>query len=194
MNQERKEELIVRWMDDELAAADVPELEELLEAEPELREMRDGFSSFRSGLKEVYAREEEMPYGDFFETRLKRAIQDSEVREKVGGLKGGVGEWFRWWLAPVGAGALALAFLAGAKLSPNRADGSFVALKAATTVYTPEGGVSANFVEVEEAGASVILLEGLQAIPDSTDLMASVRETSESGSGVHLVTARGRIY
>ena len=47
------------------------------------------------------------------------------------------------------------------------------------TVYTPVSGVSAECIDSETASATIVVLEGLAAIPDETDL---TRQTAASNS------------
>ena len=56
-------------------------------------------------------------------------------------------------------------------------------------IYTPEGGVTASVVHDNIYGAEVILLEGLQPLDDSLDLMAKRPESTELTLPIEMVTA-----
>lgn len=200
MNQERKEELIVRWMDDEtLSAAEREELNLILKAEPELKAMQEGHSQIRTELKAAYSEVEDLPYGDFFQTKLEQAIRKAD-HEEAAPIKE-ASSWrdaLRWWLAPVAVGAMAVAFLAGTRVGQAPAGERLVVtpVQERPLVYTPEGGVTSTIVDVDTDGTSVIVLDGLQPIPDSYDLMAERSNVGELPDNIQLISAKPspRIY
>lgn len=194
MNQERKEELIVRWMDDEaLSTVDREELDRILEAEPELKAMREGHASMRSELQAAFGEPGDVPYGDFFQTKLEQAIRDSEREETAPAAKSG-SSWkdaLRWWLAPVTVGAMAIAFLAGTRVGTAPVEERLVVAQdqIRPLVYTPEGGVTSTIVNADAEGTSVIVLDGLQPIPDSYNLMADRKSVGELPDHIQLISA-----
>ena len=197
MNQERKEELIVRWMDDELlSASEKEELALILEAEPELQAMRDSHSSVKSELQAAFGKSEDVPYGDFFQTKLEQAIRDSDREDAYEAPVKGSGRWrdaLRWWLAPVAVGAMAVAFLAGTRVAKAPVENQLVVAQEQNRplVYTPEGGVTSTIVDADAAGTSVIVLDGLQPIPDSFDLMAGGQSVRDLPADVQLISTKG---
>ncbi|MDP0491472.1 MAG: hypothetical protein Q7Q71_10515 [Verrucomicrobiota bacterium JB023] len=194
MKSERQEELLVRWMDDELNEAEGRELEELLQEQPELRALRDQHALVRRDLREVYTQGDDIPYGDFFQSRLQRAIAEEENTLETPAPKAATGwkEMFRWWLAPVGVGAMALAFLAGTRVASGPEAEMVAAGGDSPLLYTPEGGITAHYQAVDDAGANVIFIEGLAAFPDSLDLMAGSR--TEDESDLHLVRHEQKVF
>ena len=163
MNQERKEELVVRWMDDvTLSASEKEELNRILEAEPELQELRAGHSRMREELKTTYREVEDVPYGDFFQTKLQQAIRDSEEELPSAKMASSWKDSLRWWLAPVAVGAMAVAFLAGTRVGNGPTERRLVVASAQNRplVYTPEGGVTSTILNADAQGTSVILLDG----------------------------------
>jgi anti-sigma factor RsiW len=199
MKQERKEELMVRWMDGELSTSEKKELQPFLDADSELREMASAHEMIRKELQSGY-RDGDVPYGDFFQTKLERAIQIADAADKPVSPKlssvGGRASWreaFRWALAPVAVGAMALAFLAGTKVTTDDPTNLSRAVPSGNSVvYTPEGGVSADFFAESASGTSVIVLEGLQPLPDSIDLMASRETTQSDASDFQLINAESK--
>lgn len=190
MKQERKEELMVRWMDGELAPGEMEELQPYLEGEPELRKMQRGHDLVRSELLSAF-QGKDVPYGDFFQAKLERAIVAQAISEERAAAKKKT-SWrdaLRWSLAPVTVGAVALAFLAGTKVTNKPAGSPSAIATVNSVVYTPEGGVSANYFRERNSGTSVILLEGLQPLPDDYDLMASEVSSDASSPDYQLVTA-----
>ena len=204
MNQERKEELIVRWMDDEtLSTVEKEELNTILEAEPELKLMREGHSRMRSELQTAFGDVEDLPYGDFFQTKLQQAIRNSERDSERGEVTPArsSSSWrdtLRWWLAPVALGAMAVAFLAGTRVGNTPEEGRVVVQQAPVRnlVYTPEGGVTSKLFDPDAEGTSVIVLDGLQPIPDSQNLMAERAKAGQLPDNVQLISAKPspRVY
>lgn len=195
MKQERKEELMVRWMDDELSAQELGELEPYLDADPELRVMQNGHREMQGRLRKAF-QEGDVPYGDFFQTKLQRAVEFERHDSAIAKKKSSWRDALRWSLAPVSVGALALAFLAGTKVTHEPAGSArVVAVTVDSVVYTPEGGVSANFFQQRESGTSVIMLEGLQPLPDDFDLMADAMGSQSTPGDIQLVsTSRERAF
>lgn len=194
MNQERKEELVVKWMDDEkLSASESEELKLILEAEPELKSMRESHSQVRDELQAAYRTTPDVPYGDFFQTKLEQAIRDTEQELKPQEKRSfSWKDTLRWWLAPVTVGAMAVAFLAGTRVgtAPVETQLAVAQEKSRPLVYTPEGGVTSSIVNADAEGTSVIVLEGLQPIPDSHNLMAGGQSVREKGSDVQLISTK----
>lgn len=189
MKQERKEELMVRWMDGELSTGEMEELQPYLEAEPELREMQPGHRDSRKELQRAF-RGRDVPYGDFFQTKLARAIQSASHESAPVRKKASWRDALRWSLAPVTVGAMALAFLAGTKVTHEPIGAASLATTVNSVVYTPEGGVSSNYFQQAGSGTSVILLEGLRPLPDEYDLMASGDGFDATSADFQLVTAK----
>ena len=71
----------------------------------------------------------------------------------------------RWWMPLAAAAGMAVCFWAGMRLG-GPAGGEPASM--ATNVYTPEQGVEARTIET--AGAVMILLDGVAAIPDSFEV------------------------
>lgn len=194
MNQERKEELIVRSMDNvTLSVEEQKELQQFLEAEPELKAMQEGYPSVLAGLQAMYEQQQDVPYGDFFQTKLAQAIRDSEAEELP--VKKASMTWkdaFRWWLAPVAVGAMAVAFLAGTRVGKAPVENRLVVAQAQSRplVYTPEGGVTSTIVNADAQGTSVIVLDGLQPIPDSYDLLAVRKVSPDLSPSVQLISTQ----
>ena len=117
MNDERREELLTRWMDDALSNEELRELEPILAEHPELQREREEFHAMRADLKAALPAEEEPPYPDFFNSHLERHIEglsrggEVEAKEEKSGLR----RLWTWWMAPAATAALVVAFVAGMK-------------------------------------------------------------------------------
>lgn len=155
MNENRKEELLTRWLDDALTSDEQLELESLLESHPELRNDREEQLKIREQLRSVIPSEVEPPYPDFFNTHLERLVKDTMREPKVEKSKPGLRLW-TWWMAPVAAAVVVAAFIAGMKSNPM--SGSV------TEVYSPLSNVSATVMEDEELEATLIVVDGLDEL------------------------------
>ena len=195
MNQERKEELIVRGMDqDVFSPSEKEELDRVLEAEPELKSLSEGHGQVRAELQAAFGQPGDVPYGDFFQKKLEQAIRNSEQKEAfVSRPSSSWRDALRWWLAPLAVGAMAVAFLAGTRVGKAPIQNRMVkSEEQRPVVYTPERGVTASVMAADASGTSVIFLEGLEPIPDSLDLMAGSRQNSKhTSSDVVLITTEG---
>jgi hypothetical protein len=64
----------------------------------------------------------------------------------------------------------------------------------APAVYTPERGVAAEWFSSDEAAATVIVLEGLEALPDTLDFSETARVEGDAQSMAGIPQANdGRI-
>ncbi|NJR43564.1 MAG: hypothetical protein HC767_13840, partial [Akkermansiaceae bacterium] len=102
---------------------------------------------------------------------------------------------WRHWLMPVAACVgMALTFLVGKNSRPNISnEAEYANIPRAIPVaepvlYTPEIGVNADWFASKEASASVIVLNGVAAIPDTLDFSRTVYlpTASETESTVQL--------
>jgi hypothetical protein len=119
--------------------------------------------------------DEEPPYPDFFNHRIQKAIHELQpapvmaARQRFS---------IRTWLMPLAACAgMVLAFLLGTKQASQPeidVTGAPRAIPVEPIIYTPEKGVEAEWFSSSAAMATVIVLNGVQAIPDSTDFSHTV--------------------
>ena len=86
MNEKRKEELLIRWMDGGMTGAERLELEPYLASHPELEAEREAFLTMRNELRAAVPASVEPPYPDFFNAHLERLIRESQ---RVSGGKAG---------------------------------------------------------------------------------------------------------
>lgn len=184
MDEIRKQELLTRWMDGVLTDEERKEFGPYLAERPELERERDAFIAMRTELRAAMPASVEPPYPDFFNTHLERLIRES--RSAIGAeAKPASGVWrmLSWWLAPAAAGAVVLAFFAGMRLG-GPGDGAVMASAGTLipAVYSPIASVHVEAMQDDTVGATVIVLDGLEEIPDSVDLFqASVPGQAPEG-------------
>ena len=178
MNTNPDETKMALWLDDELPGEELAAFEATAGNMAEMIAAREDVRRWRALMAAAVPAAVELPYPDFFNSRVERAI-----RVPVGGKPVGVRE-NRWWLfrrsalMPVAACAgMVFTFWLGAQTT-HRATGGVVAVppRAAAVepaVYTPENGVEAERFASSPASATVIVLSGVAAIPDDTDFSKS---------------------
>lgn len=175
MNTNPDETKLALWLEDELHGEELATFELWVAGNPEHLAARDEIRRWRGMMATVPAAEEP-PYPDFFNSRISRVIRESTLVEPIASRSG-----FSWrsFLMPVAACAgMVLAFWVGAKtqvppLEINVA-GAPKAVPVEPILYTPENGVVAEWFDSRDASATVIVLNGMDAIPDTTDFSETV--------------------
>lgn len=173
------DELLALWVEDELAGPDRARVEAWAAAEPEWLELREQARSSRRLLGSVLSAREEVPHGEFFEARLRREIRrQAPAAETSRPAAVAPAAKFAWsWLAPLTAAAgIAIGFWAGRGGSDEEAA---PLADTAPVLYTPDQRVRAEWVESD--GASVIVLAGVEALPDGWDIPETVHSEPETG-------------
>jgi len=194
MNQNRKEELLTRWMDGVLTDAEQVELAPYLAAHPELEAEREGIQRMRGEIRRVIPASEDPPYPDFFNAHLERLIsEDRGAVVEEPRPANGLWRMLSLWLAPAAAAAVVLAFLAGMQLGHARdGGGPAVADAMAPAVYSPIATVQAAALQDESFGGTVIVLEGLDAIPNSVDLFQTAEQSA--ASELYMISTGGETF
>jgi len=183
MDQNRKEELMTLWMDEALSPDNRREWEPYLVEHPELEAEREEYLRLRNELRAVLPAEVEPPYPDFFNTHLMRQIREEERVVKLAGSAGMRG-WLMPWLAPAAAAAVVAAFIAGREFGGTKENAvAVVPTEMAPVVYSSLSTVDVRTWENLDEGVTVIVLEGLDEIPSSVDLMKTTAALEDSEPG-----------
>lgn len=174
MNTKPDNELLALWVEDELDVGVHTEVEAWAAGQPEWSERRELARQTKTLLGTVLSADEDLPNGEFFNARIRREI---EVRETAPTPAKGTGRPVLGWLVPLTAAAcLMLGFWVGRGgpqanlVPPPVADLTPV-------LYTPQKGVNAELSKSEEA--TVIVLAGVDAIPDSWEIPATAMREPE---------------
>lgn len=179
MNTNPDEIRLALWLDDELTGADLAEMEAWAATRPEQLAAREELRSFRKMMAANLPASEEPPYPDFFLSRVNQGIRDLQAAEAPAKPSASVPFW-KSWIMPIAACAgMVLAFGIG-KRSNDAPAALAVVPGLAPVVYTPEDGVDAEWIA--SADANVIILQGVSAIPDSTDFSETVYVPTASES------------
>ncbi|MES2980986.1 MAG: hypothetical protein V4727_01635 [Verrucomicrobiota bacterium] len=177
MNTNPDETKLALWLDDELSGTELAEMNAWAAAHSGHLAARKELRKFRGLLTQNIPASEEPPYPDFFLTRINQGIRELET-VPAAAAPASTGSFWKSWFMPLAACAgMILTFSigrqSGTKETPLAADDDTKNL-AAPMVYTPEEGVFAEWVPSKQNNASVILLKGVTAIPDSTDFSETV--------------------
>ena len=166
------EELLALWVEDELEATTHAEVEAWASRQPEWLARRQLARASKELLQTHLSADEEVPNAEFFNARIRREIQIASsggtstessppARRPVFG-----------WLVPLTAAAsLAIGFWIGSGRTTDIEPISPPVAELAPVLYTPEQGVEAEVLNNEDA--TVIVLAGVDAIPDSWELPAT---------------------
>lgn len=182
------EELMTRWIDGHLSPAEMQAVERALAAEPLLAREKDSAEKLGDLLRQHLPSSLEPASPEFFTSRIMEDIKGVPVVRSTTPAKaraGGLMSWLRQpWFAPLASAAVvALLFLATNQSPRAGSDALDVA-----RVYAPDPNVTASSFYSEEAGATVIDLKGLQAVPNDREIRAyDIADAEPAAPGKPLV-------
>lgn len=177
MNTNPDETKLALWLDDDLTGTELAEMNAWAEAHPEHLAARTELRKFREMLTQNLPASEEPPYPDFFLTRINQGIRELETVPAANIQPSHRSFWKSWFMPLAACAGMVLAFSIGRQSGTQETP---IAINdnpkniAVPLVYTPEEGVFAEWVSTTHSNASVILLKGVTAIPDSTDFSETV--------------------
>lgn len=184
MNTNPDETKLALWLDDELKGEELAAFEAWVADKPEHHAAREEIRRFRGMMAEALPAAEEPPYGELFNGRIARAIREQPEASNVVPI-----QRFAWrsLIVPLAACAgMVIAFWGGTRVKPAIPDidvtGAPRAIPVEPIIYTPERGVKADWFASEEASATVIVLNGVTAIPDEMDFAKTVSTEEERES------------
>jgi hypothetical protein len=164
----RKEELITRWIDGELDGDTRQEFDALMANDPEFcARIRTEAEGIGRALRSDMSAEVEPPYPDFFNSQIQKRIRQQDNTVVPGYARASTS--VLWWLrSPFTWGAAALFMVLLLTRNDDRVDsnGSYV-----VSTYAPDPRVSVERAEYDDdAQATVIMLTGLEPIPDDVEV------------------------
>jgi hypothetical protein len=173
MNTTPDDVMLALWLDDELEGDALVAVEAWAADKPDQLAAREEVRRWRKQVAGAMPREIEPPFADFFNSRILKELEAKPVTEPQAAAKP---SWWRafWWMPATAAAGMAFAFVLGTRAGPETR--SRVA-RAIPAVYTPDTGVKADYFASRPAEATVIVLEGVESIPDSLDLSSTVAVT-----------------
>ena len=181
MNTHPDDTRLALWLEDELEGEELAAFEKWVAGNPELLAAREDARRWRAMMAQNIPADVEPPYADFFNHRIQKSIPDLQPAAPVASRPRFS---LRSWLMPIAACAgMVLAFQLGLKkAAPPEIDvtGAPRAIPVEPVLYIPENGVEAEWFDSRSAFATVIVLDGVQAIPDDIDFSHTVYLNRES--------------
>jgi anti-sigma factor RsiW len=176
MNTKPNDEILARWVEDELDGSQAAEVEAWAADQSEWLERREQARWSRELLGRNLGGPEDVPHAEFFNARIRREIERDEAQRPAPAVLRSRRPWL-WALPATAAACLALGFFLGEWKEESTADRGLAA-EWAPVLYTPEQGVEAEFVGGEDA--TVIVLAGVEAISDDWEIPETAMLPPES--------------
>lgn len=176
MNTNPDEAKLALWLEDELTGSELAAFEPWALAQPEQVQAREQIRQWRAMMASTIPASEEPPYPDFFNSRVAQAIREPAPKVALPA-KPGVSFWRSWFLPATAFAGMAMTFWLGTKTrsAPEYVvEGAPRAIPVEQLVYTPENGVKADIFRINQESGTVIVLNGVRAIPDSLDFTAGI--------------------
>ncbi len=163
MNANQDEQELTRWLDGEMNAAQTASFEARLQSDPVLRAEAEAMRQLCADMKAHFPKVPEMSHPDFFNSQILERIAEldrAEMRQQEKKFP-----WLAWLHRPwiVIAGAAALIILMGQVMFQDNSTSDD-----ATTVqstYAPNSNIQPRAYHSNDANATVLELDGLEAIP-----------------------------
>jgi hypothetical protein len=185
---------LTQWMDGELDGAKLSQVEAWAQDHPEILAERNAVQQMSACVNELLPKSLEPPYPDFFNHRIMRTIENSRNALPTNQTSRTSRNFWQWLAIPLAAGAMAVCFYLGTRMTPTTPSGTSHSLVTTadssnikisppektniSTIYTPDRGVQADMFQSEQA--TVIVLKGLQDLPDDLE-MAGEPSTPSNG-------------
>jgi len=163
----REEELITRWIDGELNDQDETDFNKLYDSNPDIFDsFKEDAGIYKQVFRDHYESEKEVPYGDFFNSQIKKKILEENCSTSMP--SSFLSDMIQWIKSPFTWSAVALSFCLIVFFNiPSESGFSGGTI---VSTYSPDASVSIVSAEFnEEANATVIVLEGLEPVPNETD-------------------------
>lgn len=179
------EAMLTRWMDGELSGDELAQMESWAQEHPGILAERDALQAMQKDIRDSVAADMEPPYADFFNQRILRIIENEPARSRYDTRVSGphwLGVfWSKWLALPGAAVAMALCFYLGTQVSlvpPAKAP--VASTPGRPMIYTPDADIRANVFSSRNTGATVIVLEGLDDLPDDLEIAGNQGPAAES--------------
>ena len=183
---EQNQELLTRWIDGELTGQELRDFEAAVAADPQLAEAKAEAEHLRHLLRSDMPGGSDIANPDLFNRQIQQRIAEESAPAKVAAAPETVvvsGNILSWFLSPFTlASAAAVVLLGLFMLSQINGGGDFAEHTSVTSTYTPDKDIAASHFYSDEADATVIMLDGLAALPDATELKGQNIVSTQPGS------------
>lgn len=185
MNPPPDDQLLARWLDNELSPADRARFEAMLAADPALREEAESMKKLGDAIRKNVSFEREVPHADFFNSQIQEAITaDQRAQERAKARPAAAGSWLDWLRKPWAYAGVAAALAVALFL----ARGGDEVRTQILSLYAPSANVQTSVSYDDEAQAMVLKLDGLEAIPADRDIAGINVHHSETDPEVATTT------
>lgn len=169
MNTTPDDVMLALWLDDELEGDEFALVEAWVADKPDQLAAREETRRWRKQVAALVPASEEPPYPDFFNSRVRREISETAQVETVAHVR--KVSWWRaaWWMPAAATAGMTLTFWLGIHVTQPQSTTPVAATPASPALYTPDVQVKADYFSSAKAGATVIVLDGVAAIPDDMD-------------------------
>lgn len=178
---------LIRWLDGEMPPAEHARFTARLDADPALRRELEQLQRLSRDLRAHLPAEMPVPYADFFNSQIQVRLAQEEAPPVSRPQRAG-------WLARLRAPGWATLATAAAVLVAGvmiwRQDAA--ADSRVLSTYAPNPGVQARVFHSEAAQATVLLLDGLEALPADRKVVGHHIERSETEAELATTTLYGR--
>lgn len=158
---------LIRWIDGEMKEAERASFEEQLKHDPVLAKEAQELRALSEGIRSHLSAEMKVPHADFFNSQIQVRIAQMEADEARAKQKSGNADWsilLQWlrqpWFAAAGAVALAIIGFVALRPTADTPGESFI-----LSSYAPNAHVQARTFHDAGADATVLMLDGLDAVP-----------------------------
>jgi anti-sigma factor RsiW len=181
------DQLLGRWLDGELTPEEHARFESMMAADPALREEAQSMKKIGEAIRSHVTLEREVPHADFFNSQIQECIaaeHQAEQRAKTG--TRAAATWLDWLRAPwayaAAAAVLAVGFFL---LQQPKAAGARTQI---LSLYAPSSTVKATASYNADAEATVLMIDGLEAIPADRNVAGFNVHHSENDSQMATTT------
>jgi hypothetical protein len=178
MNTNPDETRLALWLEDELRGEELAAFEQWVAGRTELLEERAKARRWREMISTALPAAEDPPYPDFFNSRVAHGIREFQTMPAPAAIVPRSFSWRSWFMPLTACAGMVLAFWLGGikQTGPLEIDvtGAPRAIPVDPLPYVPEKGVEAEWFVSADAAATVIVLKGVDAIPDATDFSETV--------------------
>ncbi len=175
---------LIRWLDAEMTDAERASFSARLESDPALKAEVELMQRMSADLRTHLPAEMPVPYGDFFNSQIQVRLAQEEPLS----IPETRASWLDWLRMPTLIAATAAVAIAGFLImQQGPAAGDSVVL----SIYVPNTSVQARSFHSDEANATVLMLDGMEAMPADRKIVGYHIERSETDQEVATTTLYG---
>ncbi len=174
---------LIRWLDGEMTDAERVSFSARLDADPALKAEVGMMQRMSTDLRSHLPAEMPVPYGDFFNSQIQiRLAQDEPLIPEVRT------SWLDWFRLPTVITAAAAVIIAGFMIMQK---GPAAGDSVVHSIYVPNPSVQARTFHSKEAQATVLMLDGVEAMPADRKIVGYQIQRSETDQEVATTTLFG---